>query len=286
MRLISVSMFLIFLGQVIDAFFFMYSPGHAVPLFAALADLKQGRAEGLVIFTAMWGIIWSVLRAIGPRLLILRLTVGTIVKLFSAEADKLYEVIDKHITDGFADLDSLGDPEPDQSYKSPLRAKLKTFVGSWSAKRAEYVDRYSTLCFWKIRWFVGLAERIAMTVKTGAAVAVIWYIWSKFGAHGAAITPVWLEKYVAPQIGLAPSSVLTQVSILIVVTELIGFYWWTRLPNDYWTSVLIGEVGDVMLGEKHYFHRFAKAVEEFSRKSMIARRVRETGTPETPKDTE
>lgn len=283
MRIGSVALFVAFLVQVLGALYWV--SGRRSDIVEKLVSFPPsirffttavGPSLGLLVFVILWAVICSVLRIYVLRLISLNLVVSGQVKLFAASARTRYDAIDSKISNAIANSQVIGIPETDGTYKWPLRAKLETVVALWNAKRAEFLDRYSTLVFWKIRWFVSLAERIATLIKGAAAIGVVLFIWMHFGP-----TNGWNDNPTIGNTNIAPVAVLVAVTTIILITFSLGFFFLGRLPNDQWTRVLIKEIQDRMLGERHYFYRCGGATEDFVRRIMGPMRLQETGAPPT-----
>lgn len=174
---------------------------------------------------------------------------------FSHDLDKRWDCIDSRVTECCLAAQKRG-----QGWA--LRSKLFTIIATWNAKRAEYLDRYSTVSAWKIHDFVALIEIVATSIKIVLALALFGYFATYF----------W--KY--PEIqNLAVASGLFALFSVLAFTAWWGFLWFGRVPNDKWTEVLRSDIAKTEESEKHHFLKFGDLVENLARTVLEVQRTPE-----------
>ncbi|PHS26074.1 MAG: hypothetical protein COA84_06715 [Robiginitomaculum sp.] len=119
---------------------------------------------------------------------------------------------------------------------------LWTKAALWNAKRAEYLDRYSTTVSWKIRLFIKRFESVTFLVKIAIFIGASYWIY--ITVMGEALTGN----------GMTPA--LISISVMLL-TLLFGWGYYFHWKDDFLIEAFLNEAKLGYSSETHYYNYIA-----------------------------
>ena len=176
---------------------------------------------------------------------------------FSHDLDSRWDDVNTRVTDCCLEAQSRGKGWA-------LRSKLYLIIAVWNSKRAEYLDRYTTVLGWKINDIVRRIEQVATSAKALIAAALILTVLGRVAADAELQT-------------LRILAAIAALLLVVPITTIWGFLLFGRVPNDKWTEVLRSDIAKSESTHKHNFLKLGELVENLARTILEVQR-----TPDDP----
>lgn len=173
---------------------------------------------------------------------------------FAHDLDSRWDCIDTRVTECCLAAQKRG-------ANWTLRSNLYTIIAIWNAKRAEYLDRYSTVSAWKIHDFVMLVEYLATGFKFLLALGVFgWVAYLVYQYHEIQN----LRTYIS----------VAAIFVALAATAVGGFLLYGRVRNDKWTEIIRSDIAKSEETDKHHFLKLGELVENLSRTVLEVQHAR------------
>lgn len=126
-------------------------------------------------------------------------------------------------------------------------AELFAKAALWNAKRAEYIDRYTTNIAWRNRWFFLRLEFVSFGIKAVLAAGACYFIFAGFEFSGSIDTQ---------------QNLIEKLSFcgVIIATLLIGWGYVFRKRGDFWTAAFTKEIKLQSAPQSHYYNMLPRIV--------------------------